>query len=88
MDLKSYTETVRGAAAELARQIGVNPVLVSQWAAGKRPVPEDRAPAIELATGGRVRVEGLCPDARWVRVAHEGWPAGKPLLDKTPHVPA
>ena len=49
-----------------------------------RQVPEDRAAAIEWATGFLVRVETLCPDTRWQRVIHPAWPHGKPLIDKTP----
>lgn len=84
MDLKTYTETERGAAARLARALKVPPVLISQWAAGTRPIPEDRAPAIEAETDFQVTAETSCPAARWVRVPDEHWPNGKPLLDKTP----
>ena len=64
----------------------MTPVLISQWASGARPVPEDRAPAIEAATGFLVKVEVLCPNSRWVRVAHPDWKDGKPLLDKAPDI--
>jgi len=83
MELQTYTKE-RGAAARLARDLDVSPVLVSQWANGTRPVPEDRAPAIEAATRFTVSVEELCPLSCWVRVPDPNWPSGKPLLDKTP----
>lgn len=85
MELQTYTKE-RGAAAQLARDLEVSPVLISQWANGARPVPEDRAPAIEAATDFCVTVEELCPGSRWVRVADPEWPRGKPLLDKTPQL--
>ena len=81
--LREFTEA-RGAAANLARALDVNPVLISQWATDTRPVPEDRAPALEFATGFRVKVERMCPGTRWVRVPDAAWPNGKPLMDKTP----
>lgn len=51
----------------------------SQW----RPIPERRCPAIELVTAGRVRVERLRPDVRWVRVPDAEWPGsdGRPCID-------
>jgi len=90
LDLKDFVEP-RGKALWLARQIGVPPPLISQWISKGprgRPVPEERAPAIEFATGFRVRVETLCPNTRWQRVPHPDWPHGKPLIDKTPQLVA
>ena len=84
LDLKSFVEP-RGVASRLARSLGVTPVLISQWATGARPVPEERAPSIEYLTGFAVRVETLCPNTRWQRVWDPVWPIhGKPLIDKTP----
>ena len=54
-----------GSAAALAREIGVSSVLVSQWKTEKRPVPAERCPCIEKATGGAVRCEDLRPDVDW-----------------------
>lgn len=82
MELKDYTEP-RGAAARLARALNVSPVLISQWASGTRPVPEERAPHIEVETEFMVPVEELCPDTTWHRVPDPAWPNGKPLIDKT-----
>lgn len=82
MDLKTFTAP-RGTAAKLAVALRVPPVLVSQWLSGARPVPEDRAPAIEFETGFKVRVEELCPKTRWVRVSDPAWEHGRPLIDKT-----
>jgi DNA-binding transcriptional regulator YdaS (Cro superfamily) len=97
MELKEFVEP-RGAAKRLAEHLGCTPVLISQWIKGQedrerhrvgddalgRPVPEDRAIAIEWFTGGEVRVETLCPDTRWHRVRDPLWPQGKPLIDRTP----
>lgn len=68
MDLKTYLSAQpRGTAASLAEKIGVNRVLVSQWAAEKNPrqVPAEHCPAIERATGGAVVCEVLRPDVDW-----------------------
>lgn len=56
-----------GAAARLARSIGVSPVLISQWRSehAPRPVPVKRCPSIERETGGLVRCEDLRPDVDW-----------------------
>lgn len=86
MNLETYTAE-RGRAAQLARALGVSPVLVSQWATGARPIPEDRAPSIEYETGFQVLAETSCPDTRWQRVPDPAWPKGKPLIDKTPVQP-
>ena len=86
MDLANYTAE-RGVAAQLARALNVSPVLVSQWASGARPIPEDRGPSIEFETGFRVPAEVSCPTTRWHRVVDPSWPNGKPLIDKTPLPP-
>lgn len=63
MDLNAYLEqTGRGAASRLAKQIGVTPVLISQWVTGSRPIPTERCTQIERATSGAVRCEELRPD--------------------------
>jgi DNA-binding transcriptional regulator YdaS (Cro superfamily) len=49
----------------LAGQVGVSVSMVSQWCTGARPLPPDRAIAIERATSGAVTVEELCPDIDW-----------------------
>ena len=61
MDLRSYVSAERGRAARLAEAIGVNPVMVSQWASHVREVPVDRCTAIESATGGAVMRWDLRP---------------------------
>lgn len=66
MDLKAYLDKApRGAASNLARAIGVSPVMVAQWLSGVKQVPAERCPAIERATGGKVRCEVLRPDVAW-----------------------
>lgn len=79
-----------GGQAELARRLSVVAVTVNQWAKGRRPIPDDKCVAIELATGGEVVCEDLAPGRRWVRVADDTWPhpGGKPLLDFSPSVHA
>jgi DNA-binding transcriptional regulator YdaS (Cro superfamily) len=87
MLLKDYCDAKYGNGAQLARDLNVVPVMISQWVRGK-PVPEERGPAIEWFTQGQVTAEEVCPHARWVRVRDADWPRGKPLLDKSPEVQA
>lgn len=54
-----------GGVARLAALLGVRPPTVSQWRRGPRPIPAERCPAIERATGGAVRCEDLRPDVDW-----------------------
>jgi len=72
-----------GSQAKLARLIGVEPAQLNQWLKGKRPIPDDKAVAIEFEAGAKVTVEQLCPAAAWVRVKDKAWPhvGGRPLLD-------
>lgn len=58
--------------AELAEEIGVHRVLISQWTADEnpRPVPVEHCLAIERATAGAVTRRDLRPDD-W----HRYWPA-------------
>lgn len=57
-----------GGLSALARAIGVKPPTVHQWKAGRRPIPAERCPDIERATGGAVRCEDLRPDVDWATV--------------------
>jgi DNA-binding transcriptional regulator YdaS (Cro superfamily) len=83
MSLSDYVSAERGRRAALARVIKVHPVLVSQWASGKRGIPSDRCPAIERGTGGKVTCEEMRPDVVWHRVPDAEWPhpRGRPLID-------
>ena len=65
MHLKPYIKQKRGLAASLGRTISVNPVLISQWARGIRPIPAEHCLSIEKATSGEVRCEDLRPDVDW-----------------------
>ena len=62
MKLADYTSLERGGQLRLATALGVPPQLVYQWAAGVRPVPIPRCPAIERATHGAVTRRDLRPD--------------------------
>lgn len=62
MELKTYVGEKRGRGAALAFALGVNPVMVSQWASGIKPVPAERCAALELATDGAVRRWDLRPN--------------------------
>lgn len=91
MDLKTYTEPA-GAAAKLAKTLGIPPALVSQWTAdaGARQIPAPRCLAIERATDGDVTCEEMRPDVVWVRVKDRRWPhpKGRPLVDLSAPPPA
>lgn len=65
MDLNTYLNRDDRTAADLARALGISPVLISQWRTGRRPIPAERCPEIEKATGGAVRCESLRPDVDW-----------------------
>jgi DNA-binding transcriptional regulator YdaS (Cro superfamily) len=51
-----------GSGAALASAI---PQYISQLLNGGRPIPAELCPAIERATGGKVRCEDLRPDVAW-----------------------
>ena len=77
MDLSEYVKQQYGRAAELAKELCIPPILISQWSLGQRPVPIERCYPIEVATGGRVTRKDLRPDdwpAIWpeLRAAAEG----------------
>jgi len=54
-----------GSQAALAKQLGVKPPTVNQWASGERPVPANRALQIERVTKGAVNRKDLCPEFPW-----------------------
>lgn len=54
-----------GGQAALARLLDVKPPTVNQWIKSGRPVPAERCPQIERATGRRVTCEELRPDVDW-----------------------
>lgn len=66
MDIRTYTASRRGAAAELARAINVSPSYLSQMASGLAPVSAERSVAIERATAGAVTRQDLRPDDYWL----------------------
>lgn len=93
MDIRSYlTQAERGAAAALARAVGVHPVMVSQWASGLKPVPVERCAVIEETTGKLVRRWDLRPGDWWKvwpeLIATAGAPAIPPAGPAVSPVPA
>lgn len=62
--IKRACDEVGGRIA-LAKSLGVSPSYVSQLIAGARPLPVERCPAIERATGGAVTRRDLRPDDWW-----------------------
>lgn len=69
MKLSEYLEQERGRGARVAEAAGLSQAFLSQIAAGLRPTPADRVPAIESASGGVVRRWDMRPDD-WHRI----WP--------------
>lgn len=69
-----------GGPAAVARLLRIKAPSVVGW--GDR-VPSDRCPDLERASDGRVTVEQMRPDVRWVRVPDAHWPhpAGRPCID-------
>lgn len=68
MDINTYLSSTE-TAASLARKLGINPVLVSQWRNGHRPIPVERCSDIERATDNAVTRRDIRPDD-WHRI----WP--------------
>jgi len=62
MKLRQWTKEKAGRPIFLAVEIGASPVLISQWATGKRAVPIERCVPIERATQGEVSRIDLRPD--------------------------
>ncbi|NYT78802.1 helix-turn-helix domain-containing protein [Alcaligenaceae bacterium] len=58
-----------GSATNLAKQLGVSPVTINQWALKQRPVPIIRCVQIEELTNGAVTRKQLRPDD-WSQI----WP--------------
>lgn len=50
--------------AALATSLGIRQSVISMWK-HRKSVPAEHCPAIERATGGRVRCEDLRPDVDW-----------------------
>ncbi len=83
MNLQTWARAERGRGTALAAKLGVSAVIVSQWITGARLIPSHRAPDIERATDGEVKVVDVAPWERWVRVPDKKWPhpKGRPCLD-------
>jgi DNA-binding transcriptional regulator YdaS (Cro superfamily) len=88
MKLGEFLARERGRAASLARLLKVAPSYLSQLARGNRPVPPDRASAIESATYGIVRRWDLRPHDWWQiwpeLVGADGAPPAPPGEASTP----
>lgn len=67
MTLIEYLNSTGGTQTAFADSVGVSPSFVNQWLSGIRPIPMEKAIAIERATGGIVTCEELLPDIDWRR---------------------
>lgn len=75
-------EIVHGV-GKLARAIGVEQAVVSNWRMRERPPRAPQCVAIERVTGGAVTCEELNTDEPWRRIPDKAWPnpKGRPVLD-------
>lgn len=62
MNLKTWLEEERGRVTRLASALKVSQPTVSDWSNGKKPIPLDHCPDIQLFTGGACTCEELRPD--------------------------
>ena len=62
MQLKTYIETQRGRATDLAKELGIPLSYLSQMASGERGITSARASAIEKHTDGLVTRKDTHPD--------------------------
>lgn len=69
--------------AAVAQAVGLHEQYLYQCLTRRRVLPAEHAPAIERATSGKISVEQLRPDVRWVRVPDPNWPhlQGRPCID-------
>lgn len=77
MDITPAERRAAAAAIDLHEQY------LYQCLTGRRALPMERCPQVERAFGGRITVEQLRPDVRWVRVPDPDWPhaGGRPCID-------
>jgi DNA-binding transcriptional regulator YdaS (Cro superfamily) len=62
MKLHEWTAMKRGRAARLARFLGVEPPVVSDWCTEVKQVPLERCVPVEQFTGREVTCEEMRPD--------------------------
>lgn len=62
LTLSGYYRTGRGNGLRLAKLLHVAPSTLSNWAAGRRRIPLERALDIERITKGKLKVEQLRQD--------------------------
>lgn len=59
-----------GSQTKTARILGVSKGMVNQVVLGRRPMPNEWAPIIEEATGGKFLCEELAPSVKWSVIAN------------------
>lgn len=62
MDLPTWINQQYGRGVLLAKSLGVQPPVVSDWVTGKKAVPASRCQAIVRLTNGAVSLQELRPD--------------------------
>ncbi len=63
MNLSMWIKEERGRSFGLARVLGVRPPVVSNWCRGVKPIPLERAYAIERHTQGAVTRRDMFPQS-------------------------
>lgn len=76
MDLKTYLAKTGTSQNEFAKRLGVTQSLIWQWLNEVRPIPVERMPDIELASGGMVTRMDMHPE--WSRI----WPELKIMRER------
>ncbi len=59
--LRDYCRVKVGVQADLVRKTGIYPATVSKMSNGKTPITLEAAIQFEVATGGALRADVLCP---------------------------
>ena len=76
---------IAGGTVALANALGVSAPTVSEWIVGKRRVPLERCPAIELLTG--VSKKELRPDVDWAALSEPRGDEQQLAMNRLPRAP-
>jgi DNA-binding transcriptional regulator YdaS (Cro superfamily) len=81
MNLPDWLKLKHGRTLELAKLVGRSGATVSEWSTGRKRVPSDVCPDVELATGGEVTCEEMRPDVKWHVLRNAPHAVNAPLGD-------
>lgn len=68
-----------GGHRKVAEELGITPASVYGW----KQIPQEHCADLERLSGGKIKVEAMRPDVRFVRVPDPKWPhpKGRPCID-------